>query len=63
MGIMSETGRLLGKAACLAILFAIACAMVAASLPEPTAITVTLAGQSMMQFTIGHRSEAFSKVP
>src|ERR1700674_2017278 len=59
MGTMLKTGRLLARAACLAVLFAIVCAMGAAPRPRPqsTAITIPLVGQSMI------RSDIRSTVP
>ena len=44
-----KTGRLLARAACLAVLFAIVCATGAAVWAQSTAITITLAGQSMIR--------------
>src|ERR1700674_4783370 len=63
MGTMLKTGRLLARAACLAVLFAIVCAMGAAPRPRPqsTAITITLAGQSMIRSDI--RATAPAAVP
>src|ERR1700674_2995186 len=60
MGTMLKTGRLLARAACLAVLFAIVCAMGAAPRPRPqsTAITITLAGQSMIRSDIRATSPA-----
>src|SRR6202049_2015530 len=52
MATLLKTGRLLAGAACLAVLFAIVCAMGAAARPQSTAITITLAGQSMIRSDI-----------
>ena len=49
MAIMLKTGRLLTRAACLAVLFAILCMMGSAQLPQEAQITITLAGQSMIR--------------
>ena len=59
----SKTGRFgwLGVAACLAVLLAIVCAMVAAPRPQSTAITITLAGQSMIRSDL--RATAPAEVP
>src|SRR6202023_2498356 len=48
MATMLKTSRLLARAACLAVLFAIACAVGATRRPDSTAITITLAGQAMI---------------
>ena len=61
MATMLKTGRLLARAACLAVLFAIVCAMGAAVWPQSTAITITLAGQSMIRSDI--RATAPAEVP
>src|SRR6202047_1903695 len=58
MAIMYKTGRLMRRAAYLMALFAIACAMVAASRPQSTEITITLAGQSMIRSDIRATSPA-----
>jgi poly-gamma-glutamate capsule biosynthesis protein CapA/YwtB (metallophosphatase superfamily) len=54
-------GRLLMRAACLAILFAIVCAIGAAVQGQSNAITITLAGQSMIRSDI--RATATTAVP
>jgi len=61
MGKMWKGGRLLAGAACLAVLIAIACAMGAAARPQSSAITITLAGQSMIRSDI--RETVPSAVP
>ena len=61
MKTMLKTGRLLARAACLAVLFAIVCAMAAARWPQSTPITITLAGQSMIRSDI--RATAPAAVP
>ncbi len=61
MATMLRTGRLLARAACLAVLFAIVCAMGAAVWPQSTAITITLVGQSMIRSDI--RATAPAAVP
>jgi poly-gamma-glutamate synthesis protein (capsule biosynthesis protein) len=58
---MLKTGLLLLKAERLALLFAIVCAMCAAARPQSPAITITLAGQSMIRSDI--RSTAPAAVP
>src|SRR5579859_5421300 len=47
-----KTGRILARAACLAVLFAIVCTMGFAQRPQPAPITITLAGQSMIRSDI-----------
>ena len=61
MATMLKTGRLLARAACLAVLFAIVCAMGAAARPQSAPITITLAGQSMIRSDI--RATAPAAVP
>ena len=61
MATLLKTGRSSAGAACLAVLFAIVCAMGAAAWPQSTAITITLAGQSMIRSDI--RSTAPAAVP
>jgi poly-gamma-glutamate capsule biosynthesis protein CapA/YwtB (metallophosphatase superfamily) len=61
MATMSKAGRLVARAACLAVLFAIVCAMGFAVWPQSTAITITLAGQSMIRSDI--RATAPEAVP
>ncbi len=61
MGKIWKAGRLLAGAACLAVLIAIACAMGAAARPQSSAITITLAGQSMIRSDI--RETVPSAVP
>jgi poly-gamma-glutamate capsule biosynthesis protein CapA/YwtB (metallophosphatase superfamily) len=56
-----KTGRFLAGAACLAVLFAIVCMTLAAQHPQPAAITITLAGQSMIRSDI--RATAPAAVP
>jgi poly-gamma-glutamate capsule biosynthesis protein CapA/YwtB (metallophosphatase superfamily) len=58
---MFKTGRLLARTACLAVLFAILFAMGAAVRAQSTAITITLAGQSMIRSDI--RATAPAAVP
>src|SRR5512135_2307306 len=58
---MLKTGRFLARAACLAVLFAIVCMMSSAQRPEPSPITITLAGQSMIRSDI--RATAPAAVP
>jgi poly-gamma-glutamate capsule biosynthesis protein CapA/YwtB (metallophosphatase superfamily) len=58
---MFKTSRLLPRAARLALLLAMACAMCAAARPQSTAITITLAGQSMIRSDI--RATAPAEVP
>jgi len=58
---MLQTGRLLARWARLAVLFAIVCATSAAVRPQSTAITITLAGQSMIRSDI--RATAPAAVP
>ena len=53
-----KTGRLLARAACLAVQFAIVCAMGAAARAQSNAITITLAGQSMIRSDIRETSPA-----
>jgi len=57
MATVAKQSRLLARAAYLAVLFAVVCAMGAAVWPQSTAITITLAGQSMI------RSDIRSTVP
>src|SRR5258707_8552618 len=47
-----KTGRILARAACLAVLFAIVCTMGSAQRPHPAPLTITLAGQSMIRSDI-----------
>jgi len=61
MATMLKTGRLLARTACLALLFAIVCAMGAAVWAQSAAITITLAGQSMIRSDI--RATAPAAVP
>ena len=61
MATMSKAGRLVARAAYLAVPFAIVCAMGAAVWPQSTAITITLAGQSMIRSDI--RATAPEAVP
>ncbi len=61
MATTSKTDRLLSSAACVALLFAIACEIGAAARPQSPAITITLAGQSMIRSDI--RSTAPAAVP
>ena len=61
MKAMLKAGRLFARAACLAVLFAIVCAMGAAVWPQSTPITITLAGQSMIRSDI--RETAPAAVP
>jgi poly-gamma-glutamate capsule biosynthesis protein CapA/YwtB (metallophosphatase superfamily) len=56
-----KTGRLFARTTCLGVLFAIVCAMGAAPRPQSTAITITLAGQSMIRSDI--RETAPAAVP
>ena len=58
MTIVHTTGWLTARAACLTVLFAIACAIGAAPRPQSTAITVTLTGQSMIRSDIRATSPA-----
>jgi hypothetical protein len=62
MAIVHKAGRLLARAGCLGVLFAIACALGAASRPQSTAITITLAGQSMIRSDIRATSPASAPV-
>jgi poly-gamma-glutamate capsule biosynthesis protein CapA/YwtB (metallophosphatase superfamily) len=55
---MSKTGRFLARAGCLAVLFAIVCAMGSAQRPAPDLITITLTGQSMIRSDIRANSRA-----
>ena len=52
MATMLKASRLLTRAACLAVLFAVVCAMAPAPRPQSAAITITLAGQSMIRSDI-----------
>jgi len=61
MATLLKTGRFLALAACLAALFAIVCMIAAAQTPNSSAITITLAGQSMIRSDI--RETAPSAVP
>src|SRR5258708_12415368 len=61
MATMLKSGHVLAKAACLAVLFAIACALGAVVRPQSTAITITLVGQSMIRSDI--RATAPAAVP
>src|SRR6202171_4345087 len=61
MATMLKIGRLLARTACLAVVFTIVCAMGAAPRPQSSAITITLAGQSMIRSDI--RSTAPAAVP
>jgi poly-gamma-glutamate capsule biosynthesis protein CapA/YwtB (metallophosphatase superfamily) len=61
MATMLKTGRLLTRAACLAVLFAILCTMGLAQRPQETPITITLAGQSMIRSDI--RATAPAAIP
>jgi len=56
-----KADRLFARAACLAVLVAIVCAMGAAVWPQSTPITITLAGQSMIRSDI--RETAPAAVP
>src|ERR1700682_2853726 len=58
---MLKTSRLLTRAACLAILFAILSTMGSAQRPQPAPITIALAGQSMIRSDI--RATAPAAVP
>jgi poly-gamma-glutamate capsule biosynthesis protein CapA/YwtB (metallophosphatase superfamily) len=61
MATMSKAGRVAARAASLAVLFAIVYAMGSAVWPQSTAITITLAGQSMIRSDI--RATAPEAVP
>src|SRR6202163_4286490 len=61
MATMLKIGRLLARTACLAVVFTIVCAMGAAPRPQSSAITITLAGQSMIRSDI--RATAPAAVP
>src|SRR5271163_3857526 len=61
MATVLKTGRLLARAACLAVLFAMMCAMGAGVGAQSNAITITLAGQSMIRSDI--RTTAPAAVP
>jgi len=61
MATMLKAGRFLTRAACLAALFAIVCAMGLAQAPQAAPITITLAGQSMIRADI--RTTAPAAVP
>src|SRR5271157_4542755 len=61
MARMLQTGRLLARWARLAVLFAFVCATSAAVRSQSTAITITLAGQSMIRSDI--RATAPAAVP
>jgi poly-gamma-glutamate capsule biosynthesis protein CapA/YwtB (metallophosphatase superfamily) len=49
---MSKTGRFLTRAASLAVLFVVVCAMGSAQAQQPAPITITLTGQSMIRSDI-----------
>ena len=49
MAKISKIGRLLARAECLAVLFALVGAIGAAARPQSTELTITLAGQSMIR--------------
>src|SRR5579859_2310371 len=57
-----KTGRILARAACLAVLFAIVCTMGFAQRPQPAPITITLAGQSMIRSDIRETAPAAVRV-
>ena len=61
MATMAKTGRWLASDACLAVLFAMVCAIAVAARPQSTSITITLVGQSMIRSDI--RSTAPAAVP
>jgi poly-gamma-glutamate capsule biosynthesis protein CapA/YwtB (metallophosphatase superfamily) len=61
MATMLKTGRLLARAACLAVLLAMVGSRGAAQRPQPAPITITLAGQSMIRSDI--RATAPAAVP
>jgi poly-gamma-glutamate capsule biosynthesis protein CapA/YwtB (metallophosphatase superfamily) len=61
MATMAKTGRWLASAACLAVLFAIVCAIAVAARPQSSTIAITLVGQSMIRSDI--RSTAPAAVP
>src|SRR6202049_3876823 len=61
MATILKTGRFMARAACLAVLFATVCAIGSAQPPQPTPITITLAGQSMIRSDI--RTTAPAAVP
>ena len=61
MATMAKTGRWLASAACLAVLFAMVCAIAVAARPQSTSITITLVGQSMIRSDI--RATAPAAVP
>jgi poly-gamma-glutamate capsule biosynthesis protein CapA/YwtB (metallophosphatase superfamily) len=61
MKAMLKAGRLFARAACLAVLFAIVCAMSAVVWAQSAPITITLAGQSMIRSDI--RETAPAAVP
>ena len=61
MATMLKTGRLLARAAGLVVLLAIVCTVGSAPPPQPPAITITLAGQSMIRSDI--RATAPAAVP
>src|SRR5260370_41197802 len=61
MATMLKSGHVLAKAACLAVLFAIVCAVGIAARPQSDTITITLAGQSMIRSDI--RATAPAEVP
>src|SRR5258708_1764068 len=61
MATLLKAGRLLARAACVAFLLAILCAMGAAARPQSAAITITLTGQSMIRSDI--RATTPAEVP
>ena len=61
MATLLKAGRLLARAACVTFLLAILCAMGAAARPQSAAITITLAGQSMIRSDI--RATTPAEVP
>ena len=61
MATMFKTGRFLAGATCLAVLYAIVCAIAAAQGPQSAPITIVLAGQSMIRSDL--RATAPAAVP
>ena len=61
MATMFKTGRFLAGAMCLAVLYAIVCAIAAAQGPQSAPITIVLAGQSMIRSDL--RATAPAAVP
>jgi poly-gamma-glutamate capsule biosynthesis protein CapA/YwtB (metallophosphatase superfamily) len=61
MATMLKPGRLLTRAACLAVLFPVLCTMGSAQRPQEAPITITLVGQSMIRSDI--RTTAPAAVP